>query len=275
MLKWPSQHEGVGQSDISFKPQRTEVGTEYFVFQMRNVLKASDLAKLVCSVSVGGQSGNALGFRLPPCGLASASIHGPWADALRDMMSRFALEHSIVLDYVMPHFGADSARPVPRPAKYACVVGLLRRALRCPPLAVSEAASVQVTLHACRRLLPTLAGQMLMSIESRRVLGHWGPQSAEPQRYDTSRCVCQNLHTKRRSQPMLSPAGGRVPILSRHRPLLQAQTRLQQHTLLQRQTVLHKRPRLTRLGMARLLRRRAGWQMLLLGRKASHDVCTS
>ena len=115
----------------------------------------------------------------------------PWADALHDMMSRFTLEHSIVLDYVMPHFGADLVRPVPRPAKYACVVGLLRRALRCPPLAVSEAASVQVTLHACRRLLPTLAGQMLMSIESRRVLGHWGPQSAEPQRYDTSRCVSE------------------------------------------------------------------------------------
>ena len=115
----------------------------------------------------------------------------PWADALRDMLSRFALEHSIVLDYVMPHFGADLARPVPRPAKYACVVGLLRGALRCPPLAVSEATSVQVTMHACRRLLPTLAGQMLMSIESRRVLGHWGPQSAEPQRYDNFRCVSE------------------------------------------------------------------------------------
>ena len=37
---------------------------------------ASNLAKLACSVSVGGRSGNALGFRLPPCGLPSASIHG-------------------------------------------------------------------------------------------------------------------------------------------------------------------------------------------------------
>jgi hypothetical protein len=38
---------------------------------------------------------------------------------------------------------------------------------------------------------PLLASQMMMSIESRRVLGHWGPQSAEPLRYDTSRCVSE------------------------------------------------------------------------------------
>lgn len=70
-------------------------------------------------------------------------------------------------------------------------MGLLRRALALAPLGLDATGAAAVTLHACRRLLPTLASQMMMSIESRRVLGHWGPQSAEPLRYDTSRCVSE------------------------------------------------------------------------------------
>ena len=115
----------------------------------------------------------------------------PWAEVLVRFLAEFETKHSLQLDFVLPHFGVDTDTPLPRPATYACAVGLLRRALCLPPLSLTETQAHKVTLHSCRRLLPTLAGQMLMSIESRRVLGHWGPQSAEPLRYDTSRCVSE------------------------------------------------------------------------------------
>ena len=127
----------------------------------------------------------------PWAALRSGFSGQPWADELAQLLRDFSTSHSLELDYVFPQFGADLSEAVPRPATYACAVGLLRRALRLPPLSLSEDAAAGLTLHACRRLLPTLAGQMLMSLESRRVLGHWGPQSAEPLRYDTSRCVSE------------------------------------------------------------------------------------
>ena len=115
----------------------------------------------------------------------------PWADALVCLLVDFEKTNALQLDFVLPHFGVDMNTPLPKPATYACAVGLLRQALRLPPLSLTEPEAHKVTLHACRRLLPSLAGQMLMSIESRRVLGHWGPLSAEPLRYDTSRCVSE------------------------------------------------------------------------------------
>lgn len=121
---------------------------------------------------------------------AGFSVH-PWAEQLIDFLTKFESQHALQLDFVLPQFGVQLDKPLVRPATYSCAVGLLRQALRLPPLCLSEGAAHQVTLHACRRLLPTLAGQMLMSIESRRVLGHWGPRSAEPLRYDTSRCVSE------------------------------------------------------------------------------------
>ena len=83
------------------------------------------------------------------------------------------------------------SQPLPRPASYACAVGLLRRALQLEPLSSTEQTVFSVTLHSCRRLLPTLGGQLLMTIEARRTLGHWGPNSPEPLRYDTSQCVSE------------------------------------------------------------------------------------
>lgn len=127
----------------------------------------------------------------PFAALRAGYSANPWADTLYQFLEKFASFHGSQLDYVMPHFGADLEVPLPRPATYAVTVGFLRRALRSEPLSLTEAAAAEVTLHACRRLLPTLAGQMLMSLESRRVLGHWGPQSSEPMRYDTSRCVSE------------------------------------------------------------------------------------
>ena len=60
-----------------------------------------------------------------------------------------------------------------------------------PPLSMAESVACSLTLHACRRLLPTLGSQLMMSLESRRVMGHWAPNSAEPLRYDSSRCVSE------------------------------------------------------------------------------------
>ena len=106
-------------------------------------------------------------------------------------LGAFEAQRGMVVDYVLPQFGARLDSPLPKPATYSCGVGLLRQALQLPPLSLTEGDARKLTLHACRPLFPTLAGQMLMSIESRRVLGHWGPNSAEPLRYDTSRCVSE------------------------------------------------------------------------------------
>ena len=127
----------------------------------------------------------------PFAALRSGFSPHPWADSLLELLEGFAAKHSLELDYVMPQFGKDLENPMPRPASYSCAVGLLRRDLALAPLGLDATGAAAVTLHACRRLLPTLASQMMMSIESRRVLGHWGPQSAEPLRYDTSRCVSE------------------------------------------------------------------------------------
>ena len=108
----------------------------------------------------------------PFAALRAGYSANPWADTLYQFLEPFASLHGSQLDYVMTHFGADLEVPLPRPATYAATVGFLRRALRSEPLNLTEAAAATVTLHACRRLLPTLAGQMLTSLESRRVLGH-------------------------------------------------------------------------------------------------------
>ena len=51
------------------------------------------------------------------------------------------------------------------------------------------------TLHSPRFYLPGLAGQVGMSMEQRRTLGHWGPSSNMPVRYDQARC-CTELRMK-------------------------------------------------------------------------------
>ena len=51
------------------------------------------------------------------------------------------------------------------------------------------------TLHSPRFYLPGLAGQVGMSMEQRRTLGHWGPNSNMPVRYDQARC-CTELRMK-------------------------------------------------------------------------------
>ena len=155
-------------------------------------LRRFNWASLACMVSVGDQSDSELAFRLQLYGQDFLRTPGqiPWLDfsvTLRSSMGCPGMQ----LDFVMPKFGADVNKPFPRPATYACAVGLVWQALRLPPLNLCEAEAHKVTLPACRRLLPTLAGQMLMSIESRRALGHCRPQSAEPLRYDTSRCVSE------------------------------------------------------------------------------------
>ena len=114
----------------------------------------------------------------------------PWADVLVDLVQKL-LAWGIVADFAVPQFGKDLELPLPRPGTYACCVGLFRRALQLAPLSLSESDACGVTLHACRRLLPTLASQLLMSLESRRVMGHWAPNSQEPVRYDSSRCVSE------------------------------------------------------------------------------------
>ena len=55
---------------------------------------------------------------------------------------------------------------------------------------ILRAAGVQgdFTLHSPRFFVPGLAGQMGMSLEQRRTLGHWGPNSNMPVRYDQARC---------------------------------------------------------------------------------------
>ena len=51
------------------------------------------------------------------------------------------------------------------------------------------------TLHSPRFFVPGLAGQAGMTMEQRRALGHWGPHSDMPARYDRSRC-CTELRMK-------------------------------------------------------------------------------
>ena len=51
------------------------------------------------------------------------------------------------------------------------------------------------TLHSPRFYVPGLAGQIGMTLEQRRTLGHWGPNSSMPVRYDQARC-CTELKMK-------------------------------------------------------------------------------
>ena len=51
------------------------------------------------------------------------------------------------------------------------------------------------TLHSPRFFAPGLAGQLGLTLEQRRALGHWGPNSQMPVRYDQARC-CTELRMK-------------------------------------------------------------------------------
>lgn len=91
----------------------------------------------------------------PFAALRSGFSPHPWADSLLELLEGFAAKHSLELDYVMPQFGKDLENPMPRPASYSCAVGLLRRDLALAPLGLDATGAAAVTLHACRRLLPT------------------------------------------------------------------------------------------------------------------------
>ena len=71
------------------------------------------------------------------------------------------------------------------------------------------------TLHSPRFYLPGLAGQVGMSLEQRRTLGHWGPNSNMPVRYDQARC-CTELKMKGEIWQRL--AGGWKPAQDFHLP---------------------------------------------------------
>ena len=51
------------------------------------------------------------------------------------------------------------------------------------------------TLHSARFYIPGVAGQLGMTLEQRRTLGHWGPRSSMPVQYDQARC-CTELRMK-------------------------------------------------------------------------------
>ena len=71
------------------------------------------------------------------------------------------------------------------------------------------------TLHSPRFYLPGLAGQVGMTVEQRRTLGHWGPNSHMPVRYDQARC-CTEL--KMKSELWQRLAGGWEPAKDFHIP---------------------------------------------------------
>ena len=66
------------------------------------------------------------------------------------------------------------------------------------------------TLHSPRFYLPTVAGQLQMSVEERNLLGHWDPHSKMPLRYDQARCagelIAKNKITSALKQGFI-PAG--------------------------------------------------------------------
>ena len=95
--------------------------------------------------------------------------------------------HGWIRDFIMPFLEANIEIPKRRPASYAHAVVLVGRVLMPPPLDLSTADATASTLRSCGRLL--LSAQLGIAIESRRVLGHWGPRSAEPLSYDQSGCV--------------------------------------------------------------------------------------
>ena len=64
------------------------------------------------------------------------------------------------------------------------------------------------TLHSPRFYLPSLAGQAGLPLELRRSLGHWGPNSLMPIRYDQARCATELAAKKVLWQTL---AGGFTP----------------------------------------------------------------
>ena len=65
------------------------------------------------------------------------------------------------------------------------------------------------TLHSARFYVPGMAGQLGMSLEQRRTLGHWGPNSNMPVQYDQARC-CTELRMK--ASLWSSLAAGYTPV---------------------------------------------------------------
>ena len=61
----------------------------------------------------------------------------------------------------------------------------------------------QPTLHGPRFYLPIIAGQAGLPMDLRRAMGHWGPHSGMPVRYDQSRC-CTELLAKQKVWDLLS-----------------------------------------------------------------------
>lgn len=141
------------------------------------------------SVSIFGYTWKSKNQRsgFPWAALGSGWSGAPWAEALCTFMTA----HPCVVDYVLPAFQKDLVTVKARPASYSQAVAWVRNALTLPPLKLDFNSALKISLHDFRRLLPTLSAQLGIAIESRRVLGHWGPNSAEPLRYDQSRCTSE------------------------------------------------------------------------------------
>ena len=112
-------------------------------------LRFSDAQRSV-KLSLGGSSVYGYCWRskrqrtgFPFAALRDGYSKAPWAAALVDLVSKLP-SWGILPDFVLPQFGPDLERPLPRPGTYACAVGLFRRALRLSPLALPEDAARQL-----------------------------------------------------------------------------------------------------------------------------------